>query len=165
MVPISSHTLPHACLYKYDAIHAILNPTRTFPCSSVLITMSSLPYIQLGCSFLPVTIPAFSPLHHLTLQLTCSIPSSSILCTYLTSNRRNVTIWTADREPNKFILNTTRKNLKGRYYLDRPRCRWEYNITVDDKEVGCDADWINLAHVRGPQKGCCEQCNVKCFSG
>ena len=30
--------------------------------------------------------------------------------------------------------------------LGRPRRRWEYNIKIDLREVGCDGrDWINLA--------------------
>lgn len=44
--------------------------------------------------------------------------------------------------------------------MARPRCRWEDNITIDVKEVGCDVDWINLTRVKGPMKGCCEQGNA-----
>ena len=33
--------------------------------------------------------------------------------------------------------------------LVRPRHRWEYNIKMDLREVGCDAgDWIDLAEGR-----------------
>ena len=33
--------------------------------------------------------------------------------------------------------------------LGRPRCRWEDNIKMDLREVGCDpGDWIDLAEDR-----------------
>ena len=33
--------------------------------------------------------------------------------------------------------------------LGRPRCRWEDNIKMDLREVGCDpGEWIALAEVR-----------------
>jgi len=35
---------------------------------------------------------------------------------------------------------------EGKGSLGRPRCRWEDNIKMDPKEVGCGAmDWIELA--------------------
>ena len=35
---------------------------------------------------------------------------------------------------------------KGKRPLGRPRCRWEDNIIVDLREVGCDpGDWLALA--------------------
>jgi hypothetical protein len=38
---------------------------------------------------------------------------------------------------------------EGRRPLGRPRRRWEDNITMDLREVGCGgADWINLAQDR-----------------
>ena len=39
--------------------------------------------------------------------------------------------------------------LDGKRHLERPRCRWEDNIKMDLREVGCDAgDWIDLAQNR-----------------
>ena len=38
---------------------------------------------------------------------------------------------------------------EGKRPLGRPRCRWEDNIKMDLKEVGCDSgDWIYLAEDR-----------------
>ena len=38
---------------------------------------------------------------------------------------------------------------EGKGLLGRPRCRWEANIKMDFKEVGCGGmDWIELAHDR-----------------
>ena len=38
---------------------------------------------------------------------------------------------------------------EGKISLGRPRRRWEDNIKMDLKEVGCDAgDWIDLAQDR-----------------
>ena len=35
---------------------------------------------------------------------------------------------------------------EGKRPLGRPRCRWEDNINMDLREVGCDpGDWIGLA--------------------
>ena len=37
--------------------------------------------------------------------------------------------------------------LEGNRPLGRPRHRWENNIKMDLKEVGCDArNWMDLAH-------------------
>jgi hypothetical protein len=37
----------------------------------------------------------------------------------------------------------------GKRPLGRPRCRWENNIRIDLKEVGCGGmDWIGLAQDR-----------------
>jgi hypothetical protein len=37
--------------------------------------------------------------------------------------------------------------------LGRPRHRWEDNIKMDLREIGCgDMDWINLAHDRDQWK-------------
>ena len=37
----------------------------------------------------------------------------------------------------------------GMIPLGRSRCRWEDNITMDLREVGCDSgDWIDLAQDR-----------------
>jgi hypothetical protein len=37
-------------------------------------------------------------------------------------------------------------NPEGKRLLERPRCRWEGNIEIYLKEIGCeDVDWINLA--------------------
>jgi hypothetical protein len=39
---------------------------------------------------------------------------------------------------------------EGKTPLERSRHRWEYNITMDLQEVGCeDTDWIELAQDRG----------------
>ena len=39
--------------------------------------------------------------------------------------------------------------LKGKRPLGRPKCRWEDNISMDLKEVGCvPGDWIALAEDR-----------------
>ena len=39
--------------------------------------------------------------------------------------------------------------LEGERPLGRPRRRWEDNIKMDSKEVGCDTvDWIDLAEDR-----------------
>ena len=41
------------------------------------------------------------------------------------------------------------ENLKGKKPLGRPRYRWEDNIKMDLKEVGCvPGDWIVLAEDR-----------------
>ena len=38
---------------------------------------------------------------------------------------------------------------EGKRPLGRPRCRWEDNIIMDLREVGCDPrDWIALAEDR-----------------
>jgi hypothetical protein len=38
---------------------------------------------------------------------------------------------------------------EGKRPLGRPRPRWEFNITMDLQEVGCeDVDWIELAQDR-----------------
>jgi hypothetical protein len=38
---------------------------------------------------------------------------------------------------------------KGRKPLGRPRCRWEDNIKMDLREVGCGCvDWMELAQDR-----------------
>ena len=38
---------------------------------------------------------------------------------------------------------------EGKKPLGRPRCRWEDNIKMDLREVGCDAgDWMDLAQDR-----------------
>ena len=38
---------------------------------------------------------------------------------------------------------------KGKRLLGKPRRRWEDNIKMDLREVGCDdGDWIDLAHER-----------------
>jgi hypothetical protein len=38
---------------------------------------------------------------------------------------------------------------EGKKPLGRPRCRWEYNIKIYLKEVGCRVmDWIDLAQDR-----------------
>ena len=38
---------------------------------------------------------------------------------------------------------------EGKRPLARPRCRWEDNIKMDLREVGCDSgDWIALAEDR-----------------
>jgi len=38
---------------------------------------------------------------------------------------------------------------EGKRPLGRPRCRWEVNIKLDLKEVGCrGVDWIELAQDR-----------------
>ena len=43
---------------------------------------------------------------------------------------------------------------EGKRTLGRPRCRWEDNIKMDLREVGCDPrDWIALAEVAGLSKG------------
>ena len=37
----------------------------------------------------------------------------------------------------------------GQSPLGRPRCRWEDNIKMDSREVGCDTgDWIDFADDR-----------------
>ena len=43
---------------------------------------------------------------------------------------------------------------EGKRPLGRPRCRWEDNIKMDLREVGCDpGDWIALAEDRDQCKG------------
>jgi hypothetical protein len=38
---------------------------------------------------------------------------------------------------------------EGKRPLGRPRCRWEYNIKMDLREIGIDrANWIQLAQDR-----------------
>jgi hypothetical protein len=38
---------------------------------------------------------------------------------------------------------------EGRRQLERPRRRWEENINMDFRQVGCgDADWVDLAQDR-----------------
>jgi CRISPR/Cas system-associated protein Cas7 (RAMP superfamily) len=38
---------------------------------------------------------------------------------------------------------------EGKRPLGKPRCRWEYNIKMDIREVGCGGlDWIELAQDR-----------------
>jgi hypothetical protein len=38
---------------------------------------------------------------------------------------------------------------EGKRPLERPRCRWVYNIKIDLREIGWDGmDWINLAQDR-----------------
>ena len=38
---------------------------------------------------------------------------------------------------------------EGKRHLWRPRYRWEYNIKMDLRELGCDPrDWIDLAEDR-----------------
>ena len=38
---------------------------------------------------------------------------------------------------------------EGKRSLGRPRCRWEDNIRMDLREVGCDPrDWVALAEDR-----------------
>jgi predicted CoA-binding protein len=37
-------------------------------------------------------------------------------------------------------------NPEGKRLLGRPRCRWEDNIKMHLKEIGCeDLDWVNMA--------------------
>jgi hypothetical protein len=44
--------------------------------------------------------------------------------------------------------------LEGKTPLGRPRLRWEDNIMMDLREVGCGyMDWINLAHDNDICKG------------
>jgi len=39
--------------------------------------------------------------------------------------------------------------LEGKKPLGRPRHRWEYNMTMDLQEMGCEGmDWINVAQDR-----------------
>ena len=41
------------------------------------------------------------------------------------------------------------RNPVGKRPLGRPRCRWEDNVKMDLREVGCDPrDWITLAEDR-----------------
>jgi hypothetical protein len=41
------------------------------------------------------------------------------------------------------------RKLEGYRALGRPRPRWEYNIKIDNQEVGCgDMEWIDLAQDR-----------------
>ncbi|KAJ4435918.1 hypothetical protein ANN_18540 [Periplaneta americana] len=50
--------------------------------------------------------------------------------------------------------------LKGKRPLGRPRRRWEDNIKMDFREVGCDdRDWINLAQDRTDDKDGCNDDN------
>jgi hypothetical protein len=43
---------------------------------------------------------------------------------------------------------------EGKRPLGRPRCRWEDNIRMDLKEVGCGGmDWIGLAQDRDRWRG------------
>ena len=38
----------------------------------------------------------------------------------------------------------------GKRPLGRPKCRWENNIKMDLREVGCEGtDWLELAQDRG----------------
>jgi hypothetical protein len=38
------------------------------------------------------------------------------------------------------------ENLKGKNLLKRPMCRWEDNIRMDIREIGCVAvGWMHLA--------------------
>jgi hypothetical protein len=37
---------------------------------------------------------------------------------------------------------------QGRRPLERPRHRWEDNVKMDFREVGCGMDWIDLAQDR-----------------
>jgi hypothetical protein len=57
---------------------------------------------------------------------------------------RRGTCWALVRKP------------EGRRPLGRPRRRWEDNIKMDLREVGCgSADWINLAQDRVQVAGFC----------
>jgi hypothetical protein len=41
------------------------------------------------------------------------------------------------------------ENLRQRYPLGRPRCRWKGNIEMDIQEIGCEGmEWIDLAQDR-----------------
>ena len=43
---------------------------------------------------------------------------------------------------------------EGKKPLGRPRYRWEDNIKIDLREVGCDpGDWIDLAEDRDQWRG------------
>jgi hypothetical protein len=37
----------------------------------------------------------------------------------------------------------------GRRPIERPRCRWEYNIKMNFRAVGWGMDWIGLAQNEG----------------
>ena len=49
---------------------------------------------------------------------------------------------------------------EGKRPLGRPRRRWEDNIGMNLREVGCEGmDWIDLAQVRDRWPGTCEYGN------
>ena len=49
---------------------------------------------------------------------------------------------------------------EGKIFLGRHRRRWEDNIIMDLKEVGCDArTWMDLAQDRDPMVGLCKSVN------
>ena len=44
---------------------------------------------------------------------------------------------------------------EGKRPLGRPRRRWDYNIEMDLREVGCDAgDWVDVARDRDQWRDC-----------
>ena len=46
---------------------------------------------------------------------------------------------------------------EGKRPLGRPRRRWEDNIRMDLREVGCDpGEWIDLADDKGPMSSLCK---------
>ena len=46
----------------------------------------------------------------------------------------------------KYIYKVLVGKSEGKRPLERPRCRWEGNIKMDLRKVGCDLrDWIALA--------------------
>jgi hypothetical protein len=37
---------------------------------------------------------------------------------------------------------------QGKRLLRSPRRRWEYNIKMDDRKIGCSMDWTDVARDR-----------------
>jgi hypothetical protein len=54
-------------------------------------------------------------------------------------------VWERSEMHTKFKL----ENLKGRDHMGDTRHRWEDNINMDPKKIGCESvDWIHLPHDR-----------------
>ena len=53
-----------------------------------------------------------------------------------------------EQSRNAYVRNLVGKP-EGKRHLERPRRRWEDNIKMDLREVGCDpGEWIDLAEDR-----------------
>jgi hypothetical protein len=59
----------------------------------------------------------------------------------------------------KFLQNSGGETL-GKVALVRPMCRWEYNIKMDPKGIGCiGVDWFHMVQDRGQVSGSYEHGN------
>ena len=85
-------------------------------------------------------------LHNAELHASYSLPN---IFRNLKSKRLRWTGHVACMEQSRNAYRVLVGKPEGKRPLGRPRCRWEHNIKMDFREVGCDpGDWIALAEDR-----------------